>query len=807
MKFTLNWLKDHLDTTASLDDIVEALTRVGLEVESVEDPAATLKGYITAYVISAEQHPNADRLRVCMVDTGDGKPIQVVCGAPNARTGMKSVFSPPGTFIPGKGITIGVGTIRGVESSGMLCSAFELGLSEDHEGIIDLPADAPVGVAYTDYASINDPVIDVAITPNRADALGIYGIARDLAAAGLGVLKKHAIVPVKGDGACPVNVKLDFSPEDAHLAPAFALRLVRGVKNGPSPEWMQRRLKAIGLRPINALVDITNYLTFDRNRPLHVFDLKKTKGDLVVRRAKDGESVLALDGRDYRLDPSMVVIADDQGVESIAGIMGGEHSGSDDSTTDVLIESALWDPLNIAQTGRKLGINTDARYRFERGVDPEFCVQGLDLATHLVVDLCGGTPSDMVLAGTIPDTSRVIAFPFAEVKRLTGLDLPQAEMKATLIDLGFTVSGQGDVVHVSPPSWRADVEQKADLVEEIVRIAGLDRVQSTPFPRQDAIVAKPVLTLIQKRTRLAKRALAVRGLVEAVTWSFVSKADAEAFGGGQPELALANPIASDLSDMRPSLLPGLMRAAQRNADRGFPNVALFEVGQIFRGDRPEDQVIAATALRRAMAKPDGAGRFWSETATMVDAFDAKADAMALLEALGIPTGGLQIAPGAHPAFHPGRSGVLQFGPKGVIGAFGEIHPRLLEAMDVKGPLVACEIILDALPPPKAKPTKMKPKLALSEFQPVSRDFAFIVARDVAAADIVRLAQGADRQLISDVTVFDIYEGKGIPDGQKSVAIAVTLQPMDKTLTDAEIDKVAEKIVADVSKKTGATLRS
>lgn len=807
MKFTLNWLKEHLDTTASLDEIVEALTRVGLEVESVEDPAATLKGYITAFVISAEQHPNADRLRVCMVDTGDGKPIQVVCGAPNARTGMKSVFSPPGTFIPGKGITIGVGTIRGVESSGMLCSAFELGLSEDHEGIIDLPADAPVGVAYTDYASINDPVIDVAITPNRADALGIYGIARDLAAAGLGVLKKHAIVPVKGEGSCPVKVKLDFTQDDAHLAPAFALRLVRGVKNGPSPEWMQRRLKAIGLRPINALVDITNYLTFDRNRPLHVFDLKKTQGDLVVRRAQAGETVLALDGREYTLDPSMVVIADDKGVESIAGIMGGEHSGSDEGTTDVLIESALWDPLNVAQTGRKLGINTDARYRFERGVDPEFCVPGLDLATHLVMELCGGTPSEMVLAGAIPDTSRVIAFPFAEVKRLTGLELPQPEMRATLIDLGFTVSGTGDTVNVSPPSWRADVEQKADLVEEIVRIAGLDRVQSTPFPREEAIVAKPVLTLIQKRTRLAKRALAVRGLVEAVTWSFVSKDDAQAFGGGKPELALANPIASDLSDMRPSLLPGLMRAAQRNADRGLPNVALFEVGQIFRGDQPEDQVIAATALRRAMAKPDGAGRFWSETAQAVDAFDAKADAMALLEALGVPTGGLQIVPGGHPAFHPGRSGVLQFGPKVVIGAFGEIHPRLLEAMDVKGPLVACEIILDALPPPKAKPTKMKPKLALSEFQPVSRDFAFIVGRDVAAADIVKVAQGADRNLITEVTVFDLYEGKGIPDGQKSVAIAVTLQPMDKTLTDSEIDAVAAKIVADVAKKTGAILRA
>ncbi|WP_293863025.1 phenylalanine--tRNA ligase subunit beta [uncultured Alsobacter sp.] len=806
MKFTLSWLKEHLDTNATVDEIATTLTRVGLEVEGVEDKAKELSGYTIAYVVSAEQHPNADRLRVCMVDTGEGEPVQVVCGAPNARTGMKSVFSPPGTFIPGKGITLGVGTIRGVESRGMLCSAFELGLSEDHEGIIDLPADAPVGQRYADWAGLGDPVIDVAVTPNRPDALGVYGIARDLAAAGLGKLVSRQQPQVRGSFPCPTKVTLDFAPEDRKLCPAFALRLVRGVKNGASPEWLQRRLKAIGLRPINTLVDITNYITHDRGRPLHVFDLKKTKGDLVVRRARDGEEVVALDGKTYRLDPGVVVIADDNGVESIAGIMGGEHSGSDETTTDVLIESALWDPLNIAQTGRRLGINSDARYRFERGVDPAFNNPGLELATLMVLDLCGGEASDVTFAGAIPDTDRVIDLPWSEVKRLTGLSVPVADMRATLRELGFTVSGTGDVVNVSPPTWRPDVEGKADLVEEIVRIAGLDQVASTPFPREEATVAKPVLTLLQKRTRVAKRALASRGLVEAVTWSFIGKAEAELFGGGQPSLALANPIAADLSDMRPSLLPGLVKAAQRNADRGYPDAALFEVGQVFRGDQPDDQKISATAIRRALARPAGPGRHWGAKPAPVDVFDAKGDAMAMLEALGVPTAGLQVVRGGPSWYHPGRSATLQFGPKVVVGAFGELHPRMLEALDAKGPIVACEIILDVLPPPKAKPTRMKPKLVLSEFQPVSRDFAFIVDKGVAAADVLKAVQAAERQLVTGADVFDVYEGPGIGDDKKSIAVAVTLQPTEKTLTDVEIEAVAGKIVAEVSKKTGAVLR-
>ncbi|WP_349369192.1 phenylalanine--tRNA ligase subunit beta [Salinarimonas sp.] len=806
MKFTLSWLEEHLETSASLDEIVETLTRIGLEVEGVEDKAKALAPYRIASVLSAEQHPNADRLRVCKVDLGDGAaPIQVVCGAPNARTGMKSVFAPPGTYIPGKDITLGVGVIRGVESAGMLCSEAELELSEDHDGIIDLPEDAPIGQAYAAYAGLDDPVIEINLTPNRGDCTSVRGIARDLAAAGLGALKPERQLPVEGSGETPVRVIRDL-PGEENLCPAFGLRLVRGVRNGPSPAWMQRRLVAIGLRPINALVDITNYVTFDRGRPLHVFDADKVKGDLVVRKARAGETILALDGKTYELDPHHVIIADDNGPESIGGIMGGEHSGCDETTTNVLIESALWDPLNIAQTGRRLGIVTDARYRFERGVDPNETLPGLDLATRMVLDICGGEPTRRTLAGEIPDTSRIVAFPWSETKRLSGLDVPPAEAKAILMDLGFQISGSGDAVKVLPPSWRPDIEGKADLVEEVVRIAGLDRVEATPLPRLGG-VSKPVLTLIQKRTRAAKRLLASRGLLEAVTWSFIAKEEAILFGGGDPSLELANPIASDLSDMRPSLLPGLVKSAQRNADRGFGDVALFEVGQCFHADTPEGQTMRAAALRRGTARLEGVGRHWDGGARAVDLFDAKADALALLAAFGLPVGSLQIVHGGPDWMHPGRSGRIQLGPKAVFGYFGELHPSVLKALDAKGPLVAFEITLDALPAPKAKPTKVKPALALSGYQPLSRDFAFVVDAGVEAAAIVRAAQGAERGLIADIAVFDVYEGERIEVGKKSVAIAVTLQPREKTLTDAEIEAISERIVSEVAKKTGATLRA
>jgi len=805
MKFTLAWLKEHLDTDEPLDKIVDKLTMTGLEVESVADRGKALSPFTIGRVISAEQHPNADRLRVCLVDTGTGDPVQVVCGAPNARTGMKGVFVPPGAFIPGKNLTLSVGKIRGVESRGMLVSEFELQLSDDHEGIIDLPADAPVGASYAAWAGLDDPVIEINLTPNRPDCTGVHGIARDLAAADMGKLRDAAIKPVEGRFPCPVKVTLDFGATPS-LCPAFALRLVRGVKNGPSPAWLQRRLTAIGLRPINALVDITNFITYDRGRPLHVFDAAKVHGNLTVRRARFGESLLALDGKIYTLDETICVIADEKGVESLSGIMGGEATGCSETTTDVLIESALWEPLNIAQTGRKLGINSDARYRFERGVDTNFMVPGLELATRMVLDLCGGEPSAITVAGKAEAPERIIDFPLEELRRLAGVEVGLPEVKRVLGHLGFFVAGQGQTVKIAVPSWRPDVDGKADIVEEVVRIIGVDRVPSTPFDRGVA-PRKPVLTPIQVRTRKAKRALAARGMVEAVTWSFISKPQAELFGGGKPELALANPIASDLSDMRPSLIPGLVRAAQSNADRGFADAALFEVGQVFKGDQPQDQLTAASGVRRALAKATGIGRHWSASAAEVDAFDVKADALAVLAAAGAPASALQVVPGGPAWFHPGRSGAIQIGPQNVLGHFGELHPRALEALDAEGPLAAFEVILEKIPEPRPKATRAKPVLELSPFQPVERDFAFVVDRAVKAADIVRAAQLVDRKLIAGVTVFDVYEGKGIDPGKKSIAIAVTLQPCEKTLTDEEIDAVAAKIVAEVGKRTGGVLRA
>ena len=803
MKFTLPWLREHLDTDASLSEIVDRLTMIGLEVENVEDKANLLKPFVIASVISAEKHPNADRLRVCMVDIGDGKPIQVVCGAPNARAGMKGVFSAPGTFIPGKNITLAVGTIRGVESRGMLCSAAELMISDDHEGIIDLPADAPVGKSYADWAGASDPVIEINLTPNRPDCTGVAGIARDLGATSIGAYKDRIPKPVKGTFPCPVNVTLDFGKTPS-LCPAFGLRLVRGVKNGPSPDWLQKRLTAIGLRPINALVDITNFITFDRGRPLHVFDAAKVNGNLTVRRAKNGEKLLALDGKTYTLDEGTCVIADEEGVESLSGIMGGEATGCSEQTTDVLIESALWDELNIAQTGRKLGINSDARYRFERGVDPAFMLPGLELATQMVLDLCGGQASEVVVAGDPTPKEKIIDFPLSELPRLAGLKLPLADIRRVLEKLGFFVAGQGEHMKVAVPSWRPDVHGRADIVEEIVRIIGVDRVPSTPFAREHA--RKPVLTAIQNRTRRAKRALAARGLVEAVTWSFVSKQEAELFGGGTAELALANPIAAELSDMRPSLIAGLVMASQRNADRGFSDTALFEVGQIFKGDRPEDQFTAASGLRHALARASGSGRHWSSKAEPVDAFDAKSDAFAVLAAAGAPMQALQVVPGGPAWFHPGRSGTIQIGPQNILGYFGELHPGTIAALKAEGPMVAFEVILERIPEPKARPTRAKPLLELSQFQPVERDFAFVVASTVKAADIVRAAQNVDKKVISNVVVFDVYEGKGIEPGKKSIAIAVTIQPREKTLTDAEIDALSGKIVAEVTKRTGGVLR-
>ena len=805
MKFTLGWLKEHLDTDAPLAAIIDKLTMIGLEVECVADRGKALAPFSIARVISAEQHPNADRLRVCMVDTGAGEPVQVVCGAPNARSGMKGVFVPPGAFIPGKNMTLGVGKIRGVESRGMLVSEFELKISDNHEGIIELPGDAPVGASYAQWAGLDDPVIEINLTPNRADCAGVNGIARDLAAAGMGRYDDRPVTPVRGGFPCPTNVTLDFGATPS-LCPAFGLRLVRGVRNAPSPQWLARRLTAIGLRPINTLVDITNFITYDRGRPLHVFDAAKVKGNLTVRRAHAGEKLTALDGKCYELDETMCVIADEQGVVSLAGIMGGAATGCSHETTDVLIESALWDAPNVAHTGRKLGINSDARYRFERGVDPAFMLPGLDLAGAMVLDLCGGEPSEVTVAGKVECPERSIDFPFGEVARLSGLDLDVAEVTHVLGRLGFGVAGQGTLLKIRVPSWRADVHGKADIVEEIIRIVGVDRLPATPFDRGDT-PRQPVLTPFQVRRRKAARALATRGMVESVTWSFIAKDRAEIFGGGACDLSLHNPIASDLSDMRPSLIPGLVAAAQRNADRGFPDVALFEVGQIFTGDRPEDQLTAASGVRTRLARGGGGGRHWSAPAVEVDAFDAKTDALAVLAAAGAPSQAMQAVPGGPAWLHPGRSGTIQIGPQNVLGHFGELHPRVLAVLDARGPLVAFEVILERIPEPKVKTSQAKPPLELSPFQPVERDFAFVVDRAVKAGDIGRAIQSAERKLISRVAVFDVYEGAGIEPGKKSIAVSVTLQPRERTMTDQEIEAIAARIVGEVGKRTGAVLRA
>lgn len=804
MKFTLSWLKDHLETDATLDEIVEKLTLIGLEVEDV-DSKEQFAPFKIAKVLTAEKHPDADKLRVLSVDIGDGEPVQVVCGAPNAKAGLIGAFAAPGVYVPGIDLTLAVGNIRGVESRGMMCSERELEMSEDHDGIIDLPEDAPVGTSFSEYVGLNDPVIEIGITPNRPDALGVAGIARDLEAAGLGKVKPHPVSSPNGSFPCPVDVKFEFDAAEENLCPAFGLRYIKGVKNGPSPKWMQQRLLAIGLRPISALVDITNYVTFDRGRPLHVFDADKVKGDLVVRRAKDGESYLGLDGKEYTLNQKNCVIADDNGVESLAGIMGGEASGCSDDTVNVLVESALWDPMNIARSGRDLGINTDARYRFERGVDPAFNNDGLNLGSNLVMELCGGEASEAIITGDIPDPKLVIDFPVTEVKRLTGIEVSSDESASILERLGFGVDGTGDMLKVTAPTWRPDVHGKADLVEEIMRIFGVNNIESQPLPSLQSIGAK-ILTTGQIRARNARRGLASRGMLEAVTWSFIPHEHASAFGGGGNETKVANPISVEMAYMRPSILPGLISAAGRNNDRGQNDVALFEVSNIYLGDTPETQHRVAGGIRRGTETVTGGGRHWRDSGKSVDVFDAKADAFAVIEACGFDASKVQITNNAPVWYHPGRSGTLQLGPKLILGHFGELHPMTLEVLDVSGPICGFEIMLDNLPKPRKKATKTKPPLDLVQLQSVARDFAFVVSSDTQALTMVRAAAGADKNLISDVRVFDLFEGASLGDNMKSVAIEVQLQPKDKTLTEEQIAEVSAKIIANVEKATGGTLR-
>ncbi len=797
MKFTLSWLKDHLDTDASVDEIAEALTDLGLEVEEIVNPADRLAGFTLGHVKHAEKHPDADKLRVCTVETDEGD-LQIICGAPNAREGITVVVCKPGMYIPGLDITISVGKIRGVESFGMMASERELELSEEHDGIIELPS-GEVGDKFVDWLAENepskvDPMIEIAITPNRPDALGVAGIARDLAARGVGTLKRRDYAPVPGDFESPIKVTIDEDTLDG--APHFTGRVIRGVKNGPSPQWLQDQLKAIGLRPISALVDITNYMTFDQNRPLHVFDADKVTGNLRVHRAKGGETLVALDEKEYTLQPGMMVISDDKGPESIAGIMGGEETGCTEETVNVFLESAFWEHVQIALTGRALKINSDARYRFERGVDPDYTREGLEQATQMILDICGGEVSSVVEAGKAPNHARAYKLDAARVQSLVGMDIPESEQRQTLTRLGFRL--EGEMAHV--PSWRPDIMGEADLVEEVARIASLTKLKGKPLPRITDGIPKPVMTPTQRRQSMARRTCAALGYNECVSYTFIDQASAALFGGGDEATQLENPISSEMSHMRPDLLPGLLQAAARNQARGYADVALFEVGPVFHDGEPGDQKTQISGLLVGRDGPKdvhGASR-------PVDLFDVKADAEAVLAAIGAPAK-VQILRDGDAWWHPGRHGKICLGPKKVLGVFGELHPRILQSMDIKGPAMAFTIWPDEVPLPR-KSGATRAALELRDLQAVERDFAFVVDESVEALTLVNAAAGADKALIEDVRVFDEFIGGSVGEGKKSLAITVRLQPTDKTLKEEDIEAAAQKIIAKVTKATGGTLR-
>ncbi|TZG26035.1 phenylalanine--tRNA ligase subunit beta [Sphingomonas montanisoli] len=790
MKFTLGWLKEHLETEATLDAILDGLTKVGLEVEGVEDPSAKLGMFKVARVLTAAPHPQADKLQVLSVDVGGPEPLQVVCGAPNARAGLIGVLGQPGDYVPGLDVTLKIAAIRGVESRGMMCSMRELELGESHDGIIELPADAPIGTPFIDYAGLADPVIDISVTPNRQDCMGVRGIARDLAAAGLGTLKNLVVPSIKGSGDCPIAIEI----VDPDGCPAYFGRVVKGVVNGDSPEWMAKRLKAVGQRPISALVDITNYVMFDLGRPLHVHDLAKLSGPITVRKAKAGETALALNGKSYALDETMTVIADATGVHDIGGIMGGEHSGATGATSDVLIECAYFTPEAIARTGQKLGLTSDARVRFERGVDPAFLADGLAIATKLVTDICGGTATLAIEAGTPPSGGKALRYDPSLTEKLAGLKVAPEKQRAILTSLGFGIDA---VWNVSVPSWRRDIDGTADLVEEVIRITGIDEVPSTPLPRAEG-VAKPTATPQQAIERKARRTAAARGLNEAVTWSFISEAEAAPFGGG--DWSLANPISEDLKVMRPSLLPGLIGAAGRNADRGADSIRLFEIGRRYLANSE------GLTLGLLLAG-DKAPRDWrTGKAQPFDALDAKAEAIAILAAAGAPVDRLQVFEAVSAGvYHPGRSATLRLGPKTILAEFGELHPAAARAFDIDGTVIAGEIYLDAIPAKRGGNDHIRVAYAPPPLQPVRRDFAFLVAADKPADDLLRAVRGADKVTIVDAKLFDIFTGTGVAEGEKSVAIEVTLQPADKSFTDADLTAISDKVVAAAT-KAGARLR-
>ncbi len=791
MKFSTTWLKDHLETDASLEQITDTLNAIGLEVEGVEDPSERLAGFTVAKVLTAEKHPDADKLQVLSVDTGEGEPLQVVCGAPNARAGMKGVLGQPGAVVPANGMELRKAAIRGVESNGMMCSRRELELGEDHDGIIELPDDAPVGYSFADYQG-SSPIIDVAITPNRPDCMGVYGIARDLAAAGLGTLKPIAIPGFEASGECPIDIRTD----DPDGCPAFYGRVIMGVTNGPSPDWLQQRLKSAGQKPISLLVDLTNYLMLAYGRPAHAYDLAKLSGAVVARRAEPGEQVTVLNDKTYTLDESMVVIADDRQVHDIAGIMGGADSGVSDQTTDVLLEIAYFEPARIGVTGRKLGLASDARTRFERGVDPAFLDKGLELLTGLIVELAGGTASAVSRAGSPPSERKVVAFDPALTAKLGGVEVAENEQRRILESLDFEVANDWQV---TCPLRRHDIEGPADLVEEVVRIHGLDQVESVALPRAEG-VARPTATPNQMLERKLRRAAAGSGLNEAITWSFISEDEAERFGGG--DWTLANPISEDMKVMRPSLLPGLLSAVQRSFDRGLASARVFEIGRRYLR---EDEKPALAAVLAGEATP----RSWQTgKARGFDAYDAKAVCLTLLEAAGAPVDRLQVMGEAGEAYHPGQSATLRLGPKNRLASFGVLHPALLKSYGIEGPVAALEIELEAIPHKKdgkGPVSFARPGFAPPPLQSVTRDFAFLVPEDVSAGDMVRAVKGADKTDIVAARVFDVFTGEGVPGGQKSLAFEVTLQPQDKSYTDAQLKAISEKVIAAAA-KLGAELR-
>lgn len=797
MKFTLSWLKDHLETEASLDDILYALTDLGLEVEEVTNPADALKSFTLAKVKTATQHPDADRLRVCQVETDIGMQ-QIVCGAPNAREGITVVLCKPGDYVPGIDVTLSVGNIRGVESHGMMASERELELSEEHDGIIELPS-GEVGQTFVSWLAENDPskvdpVIEIAITPNRPDALGVRGIARDLAARGLGTLKARDVEPVAASFKADIDISIDADTLDG--CPVFFGRVIKGVKNGPSPVWLQDALRAIGLRPISFLVDVTNFFTYDRNRPLHVFDMAKVNGNLRVHRAAGGETMVALDDKEYTLLAGQMVISDDSGPESIAGVMGGAETGCTEETVDVFVESAYWDPIQIAYTGRALKINSDARYRFERGIDPAFTLEGLEHAVRMIVDNAGGEASEVLQAGAVPDVSRAYKLDTDRVQSLVGMVIPAEKQVATLTALGFVMDG--DMAQV--PSWRPDVLGEADLVEEVARIESLTGLVGKPLPRLHDGVTRAILSPAQLRERSAKRTAASLGYNECITYSFIDQPSAALFGGGSDATMLANPISSEMSHMRPALLPGLLQAAARNQARGLMDQALFEVGTAFSGGEPGEQHVQVSGLIVGRTGPKDV----HGTSRGVDVFDVKADAEAILAAIGAPAK-VQILRGAEEWWHPGRHGKICLGPKKVLGVFGEIHPKVLAAMDVKGPAMGFTIWPAEVPLPKKK-TSTRPALVMRDLQAVERDFAFVVDGDVEALTLVNAAAGADKALIENVRVFDEFVGGSLGEGKKSIAVTVRLQPVNATLKDAEIEAVGAKIIEKVTKATGGVLR-